>query len=54
MAIADKFVANRKVLFIVALAPFVVISTLLLLLLPFTSLLYSIFVWSALLMHASC
>ncbi len=53
MAIADKFVANKKEFHIVALAPFVVISTILLLLLCFTNQLWTFTILCILLTHTA-
>lgn len=53
MAIADKFVANKKEFRIVALAPFVVISTTLIILSFFTSQLWTFTVFGVLLTHTA-
>lgn len=53
MAIADKFVANRREFQIVALAPFVVITTTLLILLFFVSQLWSFTILGTLLTHTA-
>jgi len=53
MALADKFVANKRDFRIVALAPFTVISLVLAILLFFTTPLWSLAVLSALLAHTS-
>ncbi|NIJ54563.1 DUF3267 domain-containing protein [Dyadobacter arcticus] len=54
MAIADKFVANRKEFQIVALAPFTVISIALLLLMLLTGKLWTLTIMTMLLVHAAC
>ena len=54
MAVADKFVANRREFILVALAPFTVISVFLALGLLLTTSLTSLTFASALLFHASC
>lgn len=53
LAVADKFVANQKEFRIVALAPIVVISALLLIILFFTGPLWSMAVLGALLVHTA-
>ncbi|MES2796600.1 MAG: DUF3267 domain-containing protein [Bacteroidota bacterium] len=53
MAIADRFVANKKEFQIVALAPFVVISATLILLLFFSNLLWSFTILGVLLTHTA-
>jgi hypothetical protein len=53
MALADKFVANRKSFTVVALAPFVVISVLLLTSLFFINHTWSLTVWGILLCHTA-
>lgn len=53
MAIADKFVANKKEFQIVALAPFVVISATLLILFLFSSQLWSFTILGVLLTHTA-
>jgi hypothetical protein len=53
MAIADKFVANKKELRIAALAPFVVITTTLIILSFFTSQLWTFTVFGVLLTHTA-
>ena len=53
MAIADKFVANKKEFQVVALAPFVVINTTLLLLLLFVGKLWTFTVFGILLTHTA-
>ncbi|MCF0054801.1 DUF3267 domain-containing protein [Dyadobacter sp. CY356] len=54
MAIADKFVANRKEFQIVALAPFVVISLGLLILMFFTGKLWTLTIMGMLVVHTAC
>lgn len=54
MAIADQFVADKKEFTIVALAPFTVISSIMLLMLFFSGPLFSITILSTLLMHTAC
>jgi len=54
MAIADQFVANKKEFIIVALAPFSVISSVLLVMLIFSGPLFSITLLSTLLAHTAC
>ncbi len=51
MAMADQFVANRKEFSIVALAPFVTISALSLVALPFVPMLWSFSLWSLIALH---
>lgn len=53
MALADKFVANKKEFRIVALAPFVVITTTLFLLLCFTDNLWTFTIFGVLLTHTA-
>ncbi len=53
MAIADKFVANQKEFRVIALAPFVVISSLLLILLPFSNDLWDLTILGILLTHTA-
>lgn len=53
LAVADKFVANKKEFLIVALAPIVVISTIFVVLLFFTSPLWTVTVLGALLVHTA-
>ncbi len=53
MAIADKFVANKKEFQIVALAPFVVISTILMLLLFFAGQLWTFTILGVLMTHTA-
>lgn len=53
MAVADKFVANRREFTIVALAPIVVISSLLLIALPFASLQWRVIISAILLTHTA-
>lgn len=53
MAIADKYVINRKELKIIALAPFIVISSTLLILLLFVNLNVSFIALGTLIMHTS-
>ncbi len=53
MALADKFVANKKEFRIVALAPFVTISTTLIVLLFFTSQLWTFTIFGVLLTHTA-
>ena len=53
MAIADKFVANRKEFFIVALAPFAIISTTLIVLLLFSGQLWTFTILGVLLTHTA-
>lgn len=53
MAMADQFVANRKEFRVVALAPFVVISGILLLVLPFSGQLWSYAILGTLLTHTA-
>lgn len=53
MALADKFVANKKEFRVVALAPFVVISTVLIVLLFFVSQLWTFTVLGVLLTHTA-
>ena len=53
MALADKFVANKKEFRVVALAPFVVITTILTLLLFCTSQIWTFTIFGALLTHTA-
>ncbi len=53
MALADKFVANRKSFSVVALAPFLVISGLLLAVLPFANHAWALTIWGILFCHAA-
>ena len=53
MALADKFVANKKEFRVVALAPFVVITTILILLLFFTSQIWTFTIFGVLLTHTA-
>lgn len=53
LAIADRFVANRKEFLIVALAPVVTISSFLMLLLPFSGQLWTLTILGSLLVHTS-
>jgi hypothetical protein len=53
MALADQFVANKKEFRIVALAPFVVITTTLIVLLFFTSQLWTFTIFGVLLTHTA-
>ena len=53
MALADKFVANRKEFQIVALLPFIVISTTLLILLCFAGQVWSFTILGVLLTHTA-
>ena len=53
LAVADKFVANKKEFHIVALAPIIVISTLLIILTFFTGPLWTLTVLGALLVHTA-
>lgn len=53
MALADGFVANAKQFRIIALTPFVVISLLCLLLMPFVPYVWFITLWGVLLCHAA-
>jgi hypothetical protein len=53
MAIADKFVANKKEFRIVALAPFVVVSAIILILLLFSNQLWTFTLLGILLTHTA-
>lgn len=53
MALADKFVANKREFRVVALSPFVVITTILILLLFFTSQTWTFTIFGVLLTHAA-